>query len=248
MKGIPTCKVQYVRQLLYNYITKSISLNDAIQDCKKNLGRSDPIDRLAYIMNVPEVAPPASQFILDRINCKKTKIWTQLEDHRLLAAIRRYGLNDWTNVSRFVGNGRNRCQCSQRWQRSLNPLINKNSWLPAEDQTLLSAVRELGVHSWMKVSALLPGRTDVQCRYRYQLITKKMTNPYLNVNQYMKNSESTNENDKKIENGSKIEVENSTNIKNEAISNKLCYIIDNVSLENMLDEIASDPNSIFKNH
>ena len=251
IKGVPQNKVQYIKKLLFDYIKNAISLDEAKVNCCSSIGTSEPIDKMECLMNVPEVAPPTSQFILDRISNNKTKIWTQLEDQRLLAAIHKYGLNDWTRVSFFVGNGRNRCQCSQRWQRSLNPLINKNSWTNNEDLTLFNAVMRFGLHSWTKVSALLPGRTDVQCRYRYQMISKKYPqeyNLYL-YNNFLKlqanmNSSDNNEREIYIDN-SKIETNEEKKIEIEENEKHIPSIFENLNLFELIDEISAEAGSLF---
>ena len=93
--------------------------------------------------------------------------WTTEEDERLLAGIYQYGLSDWLRVSEFVGSGRSRAQCGQRWLRCLDPNMRKDKWSPEEDQLLLRQVEAFGEHSWAKIAKELGYRTDVQCRYRY---------------------------------------------------------------------------------
>ena len=89
-----------------------------------------------------------------------------------MAAIFRYGLNDWTNIVNFVGNGRTRPQCLQRWTRTLNPKLNKDGWSKEEEQNLMSAVTNLGENAWTKVSKIVGTRSDVQCRYHYEQMRK----------------------------------------------------------------------------
>lgn len=104
---------------------------------------------------------------------KKTRPWSLKEDNRLLGAIMRYGLDNWSKVSKFVGNNRTRGQCSQRWSRGLNPSISRFEWSPQEDSTLLNYVQIHGNKKWSKISSLIGNRSDVQCRYRYKQLIKK---------------------------------------------------------------------------
>lgn len=98
--------------------------------------------------------------------------WTNSEDLRLLAGMLKYGSESWTSISKFVGNNRTRSQCSQRWNRGLNPRISKEPWTPDEDRFLISLVHRFGEKSWTRVSASIASRSDVQCRYRYYQITR----------------------------------------------------------------------------
>ena len=105
---------------------------------------------------------------------RKTRTWTGYEDQRLVAGIFRYGFDSWIRVANFVGGGRTRAQCAQRWTRGLNPKICKKGWTPEEDQQLLNYVRIYGNKSWAKIANLLGNRSDVQCRYHYLQLTNEM--------------------------------------------------------------------------
>lgn len=103
----------------------------------------------------------------------KAKMWVKDEDNRLLGGIMKFGTENWLAVSNYVGNGRTRSQCSQRWIRGLNPHIYKGPWSADEEKRLLDLIAEYGEKSWTKVAALLGNRCDVQCRYHYQMICKE---------------------------------------------------------------------------
>jgi hypothetical protein len=98
---------------------------------------------------------------------QRTRPWTEPEDQRLLAGIIRFGLENWQAVAHFVGSGRNRAQCSQRWVRGLDPRISKRGWTPDDDADLINLVSQHGLKSWAKIATLIGSRSDVQCRYRY---------------------------------------------------------------------------------
>jgi hypothetical protein len=71
-----------------------------------------------------------------------------------------------------VGNSRTRSQCSQRWQRGLDPRISRRPWAREEGTALARAVAICGEKAWIRVSQELGNRSDVQCRYRYSQIRK----------------------------------------------------------------------------
>jgi hypothetical protein len=103
---------------------------------------------------------------------RKFQSWSHGEDIRLLSGIYQYGVRSWSTISRFVGNGRTRTQCAQRWSRSLNPRIQKETWSHEEESALVGYVAKFGEKSWSRIAALLGTRSDVQCRYHYNQIVK----------------------------------------------------------------------------
>jgi hypothetical protein len=66
-----------------------------------------------------------------------------------------------------VGNNRTSSQCSQRWQRGLDPRISRGRWTAEDEAKLLKLVAQFGEKSWIRISAAMGNRSDVQCRYRY---------------------------------------------------------------------------------
>jgi myb proto-oncogene protein len=55
-----------------------------------------------------------------------------------------------------------------RWVDTFDPTIGKSAgkWTPEEDAKLTEVVKKHGDH-WVAVAALVPGRTNVQCRMRW---------------------------------------------------------------------------------
>ena len=103
----------------------------------------------------------------------KNKSWSQAEDVRLLQAVSLYGVSAWSVVAQYVGGGRTRSQCSQRWVRGLDPSISRGRWTRQEEDKLCMLVEKYGTNQWVKVATELGKRCDVQCRYRYSQILKK---------------------------------------------------------------------------
>ena len=98
---------------------------------------------------------------------KKAISWSVGDDNRLIMAVNMYGKDNWPLISRFVGGGRTRGQCSQRWSRVIDPKISKHPWTREDDERLCASVEKLGKKNWMRVAEAMGNRSDVQCRYRY---------------------------------------------------------------------------------
>jgi hypothetical protein len=157
-----------VSQAIERFLRQQISYDELTQAVAPLTGATQPLDGLRAILDVgpdPLPAPAGGDSAPAR---RPSRPWSRYEDQRLLAGIYRHGIENWTAISKFVGNGRTRSQCSQRWYRGLNPKIRKDQWSPDEDQRLLALVAEHGEKSWTNVAALLGNRSDVQCRYRYR--------------------------------------------------------------------------------
>lgn len=174
LASVPVYEQQNMKTLIYQFITGAITLQEAKNQSIKIIGTSFPIENLSNLLIVDNhPLPYCERGNSYEKSAKKIKSWKSIEDQRLIAGIHKYGPEDWSNIAKFVGSGRTTGQCSQRWLRSLNPLINKGPWTQDEDCRLMECVKNYGDHSWTKVASTLVGRTDVQCRYRYQLIAKK---------------------------------------------------------------------------
>jgi hypothetical protein len=136
---------------------------------------SAPIDRLRDILSVSADPLPAHSRYGDPSIRRKTQLWTPIEDTRLLAAIHKYGTENWNVIAQYVGNARTRSQCSQRWQRGLDPRISRSRWSAEEEALLLRLVETHGEKSWIRISNELGNRSDVQCRYRFHQIQRGRT-------------------------------------------------------------------------
>jgi hypothetical protein len=90
--------------------------------------------------------------------------WTVEEDTMLTEAVAELG-KDWVAVAALVL-GRTDKQCRQKYVDNLNTNINKGKWTPEEDAKLIATVMELG-NDWVRVAALVPRRTNAQCRKRW---------------------------------------------------------------------------------
>ena len=104
---------------------------------------------------------------------RKTRTWSSFEDQRLIAAVSRFGLDNWSHVASFVGNGRTRAQCAQRWNRGLDPRISRDHWSPEEEQKLLILIENKNGKGWTHIANEMGNRSDVQCRYHYLQMKKE---------------------------------------------------------------------------
>jgi hypothetical protein len=101
---------------------------------------------------------------LDPANGNKGK-WTPEEDAKLTAAVEKHG-KEWVAVAAMVP-GRTNNQCRTRWVQILDPAnVKKGQWKPEEDAKLTEAVKKHG-KNWAAAAAMVPGRTNNQCRYRW---------------------------------------------------------------------------------
>jgi hypothetical protein len=166
-----------IREILIRYLARTISFQGCVSVLIPFLGTAQPIERLEAILRTPDVPLPCSHAALARQVPQdaraKSRPWTNYEDQRLLAGIHRYGLDDWQLIALFVGNGRTKSQCSQRWSRGLDPRICKEQWSPEQDDRLIDLVALYGEKCWTRVAAELGNRCDVQCRYRYRQLQKE---------------------------------------------------------------------------
>ena len=138
---------------------------------ERHFGTSQPLKKIEAILQAPDTPPPTPRIepAAESANSlrKKTRPWSTNEDIRLLAGIHRFGVDNWVSVAKFVGNGRSRAQCSQRWVRGLDPRISKDQWSPSDEKRLLDLIKANGIKGWTAIAAAMGNRSDVQCRYHY---------------------------------------------------------------------------------
>ena len=154
-----------------NYWAAASALGDLI-------GTIKPLEFIQSILSLPSTPIPYSSSNPIFQSCQRSQLrrpWSEYEDMRLIAGIHKYGMMDFHLVAKFVGNGRTQWQCRQRWTRGIDPSISKEKWTEAEDNELMNAVKIFGSKQWKKVATKVPNRSDVQCRYRYLLLTRRNT-------------------------------------------------------------------------
>jgi hypothetical protein len=143
--------------------------------CTPILQNIRALDRNQTILSVPEQPVPEAMESANRrtiYSKRRPQPWTSNEDNRLLLAVHRFGLHAWPAVADFVGNGRSRAQCAQRWTRGLDPRLSKGEWSREEDRKLINLVMCHGLQGWTYISREMGNRSDVQCRYHYLQLNK----------------------------------------------------------------------------
>lgn len=191
-----------LQNLFTSYVYEEISYEKCRQSLLSLIGRDDSLSRIKEIMMIPDDPIPFDEeqeqnnrkYDFRMSVRKKNHTWTSFEDQRLLAGVARYGIENWKNIADFVGNGRTRSQCSQRWLRCLNPKISKKSWTNDEDKQLKELVETHGNKSWTKIASIMGNRSDVQCRYHYNHLMEG-TNFH---NSTVGNTQNNNQNDNMI--------------------------------------------------
>ncbi|OMO70040.1 hypothetical protein CCACVL1_19130, partial [Corchorus capsularis] len=118
--------------------------------------------------------------------CILKRDWTEEEDDQLRIAVEAFGECDWQSVASTL-KGRTGTQCSNRWKKSLHPTRQSvGRWNRDEDKRLTVAVMLFGPKNWKKISEVVPGRTQVQCRERWV----NSLDPSLNFGSWTKEEDS----------------------------------------------------------
>lgn len=97
--------------------------------------------------------------------------WTRQEDETIVRFVQQYGTKNWTKLASLLP-GRIGKQCRERWRNHLDPEINRNPWTTEEDRLLLQLHQQYG-NQWVKISALIPGRSDNSIKNRWNSSLKK---------------------------------------------------------------------------
>lgn len=178
------------------YIMGSINFDQACAIVISLGGGTQPVEKMRAILNTGDEPLPDPLRDDKSGQRHKSRPWSPYEDQRLLAGIRKFGIENWTSISRFVGNGRTRSQCSQRWYRGLDPRISKDQWTKAEEDKLVHLIAQNGDKSWTQIAAKMGNRSDVQCRYKYKQLqreSQKTDHPLQPGSEMKKNKEELNE-------------------------------------------------------
>lgn len=103
-----------------------------------------------------------------RRQTKKRQGFTIDEDDRLKALVMRYGEEKWELITSKMPKRSSR-QCRERWMNYLSPTVKNCPWSAEEDDLLRAQVLKFG-HRWRTMSALFPGRTDINLKNRWNLL------------------------------------------------------------------------------
>lgn len=113
--------------------------------------------------------------------------WSKEEDKALTDAVKPH-LNDadltednlpWSRIAQYIPN-RTGIQCQARWTEALDPSVRKGRWRKEEDGMLKAGVEKFGC-CWIRVADSIPGRTQRQCRTRWNQIQSKYQRLHENI-------------------------------------------------------------------
>ncbi|KAM0915644.1 hypothetical protein ACQ4PT_010716 [Festuca glaucescens] len=85
--------------------------------------------------------------------------WTQEEDEKLVAYIKKHGQGNWRTMPKNAGLERCGKSCRLRWTNYLRPDIKRGRFSLEEEETIIQLHSILG-NKWSAIAARLPGRTD----------------------------------------------------------------------------------------
>lgn len=164
-------QMDIIRKNFDKYINEDLNYEQLVAIFKENKISEHSCNAIKEILKMAKNPTPNISYRNVKIN--QNHHWSKEEDIRLYAAVLIYGAYDWSTISLFVSNYRSRAQCSQRWNRTLNPFIRKDTWTPSEEEKLLSLTIKYKPGNWSVISKHMKNRSDVQCRYHYNSLLRK---------------------------------------------------------------------------
>jgi hypothetical protein len=97
----------------------------------------------------------------------RTGKWAEYEDIKLKDAAKTHGDKNWGSIAALVP-GRTQKQCRDRWNSIIDRANGRTGkWTAVEDSKLEDAIQTHGDKDWLAISALVPGRTKIQCQRRW---------------------------------------------------------------------------------
>ena len=103
--------------------------------------------------------------------------FSENEDQYLLSLVEMHGPTKWQTISKLMyaaKHFRNGRQCRDRYFHYLDPKLDlQTKWTDEDDELLIKKVDELG-KKWKILEKFFKGRTEVQLRNRYNLLTRKV--------------------------------------------------------------------------
>ena len=165
--NLPNEEQALIFNVINKFLQKKLSVNLASKRVAALFGGDSTLQDVSIAFKAFAMDLTMSEYKQKYIQVRKKGVWTDEEDKKLIEAINKLGTKNWQAVSDYVGTGRTKSQCSQRWERTLDPAISREEWTNEEKQRLIEAVQQYGLKSWVKVSKMVATRSDVQCRYKY---------------------------------------------------------------------------------
>ena len=166
------CACQF-RRLYQPHINTGRWTEEEDNVLKKAVATAGVLDWIGVAAMVPRRTPNQCSHRWKKVLSPSIRAgrWTPEEDDLLRAAVEKHP-NAWNLIAKLVP-GRTDVKCRERWVNNLDPTVLKTQFTLEEDNTLRAAVGELGT-KWSLVAQRLVGRTDSQCRRRWQQMKKKL--------------------------------------------------------------------------
>ena len=106
--------------------------------------------------------------------------WTKEEDDLLEGLILRYGTKSWKTIAEHMPD-RSDQGIRERWYNQLDPNIKKDKWTQQEDAVIIEARDRLN-NKWTEIAKLLPGRTGVGVKNRWNSTLRRVIETVGTVN------------------------------------------------------------------
>ena len=104
-------------------------------------------------------------------NSTRRKRFTEAEDNRLKALVKREGIRNWEEIARRMP-GRSSRQCRDRYNNYLFKEILHKPWSPEEDKIIVEKYQIYGPH-WVKISQFLEARSGNNVKNRWHKYLSK---------------------------------------------------------------------------
>ena len=176
-RSLPGDTKDLINNVINNFLLKKFSAKVASRRISALFGNDEKNDSVYAVFMSFTTGIPLKEYIQNFLPSKQMKkgIWSSNEDLKLIEAVNTIGTSNWAAVSEYIGNGRSKAQCAQRWERTLDPSISRDVWTQEENDRLVDGIKKYGFKSWVKISKLVGTRSDVQCRYRYYTVLNGKT-------------------------------------------------------------------------
>jgi hypothetical protein len=113
-----------------------------------------------------------TEFKNDKSQTKISKRkFTPVEDELIKGYVNQYGSSDFSLLLSKL-NSRTLPQVRDRWRLYLNTDVKKDEFSDEEDNILKEKYVELK-GKWSQIAKCIPGRTDVQVKFRFQVLQRK---------------------------------------------------------------------------
>lgn len=100
--------------------------------------------------------------------------WTQQEDQQLIAAIKQFGDNKWSEISKVM-KSRSAKQIRERWTNCLQPGLKREPFEQWEDDLIVEKQKEIG-NKWAMIARSIPGRSAGAIKNRWYSFLKNAQN------------------------------------------------------------------------